>query len=126
MNFPKIYLLALCVTALPAYAEPTDAQRAPETHPVFAVSTDATTRIARGVNEIVKLQADLGIDVVADGEMSKSGFFTYIEERMNGFEARKDEKFKMFEAEIEAFPEYYEDYFARAMSGGTVVPMHPM
>ncbi len=84
------------------------------------------TEIARGVKDIVKKQADLGIDVVADGEMSKSGFFTYIEERMNGFEARKDEKFKMFEAEIEAFPEYYEDYFARAMLGGTVVPMFPM
>ena len=82
--------------------------------------------ISKGVNDIVKLQADLGIDVVADGEMSKSGFFTYIEERMNGFEARKNEKFKMFEAEIEAFPEYYEDYFARAMLGGTVVPMFPM
>ncbi|MGB0631165.1 MAG: methionine synthase, partial [Alphaproteobacteria bacterium] len=82
--------------------------------------------IAKGVKDIVKLQADLGIDVVADGEMSKSGFFTYIEERMNGFEARKDEQFKMFEAEIEAFPEYYEDYFARAMLGGTVVPMFPM
>ena len=84
------------------------------------------TEIARGVKDIVKKQADLGIDVVADGEMSKSGFFTYIEERMNGFEARKGEKFKMFEAEIEAFPEYYEDYFARAMLGGTVVPMFPM
>ena len=84
------------------------------------------TEIVRGVKDIVKKQADLGIDVVADGEMSKSGFFTYIDERMNGFEARKDEKFKMFEAEIEAFPEYYEDYFARAMLGGTVVPMFPM
>ena len=78
------------------------------------------------MKDIVKLQADLGIDVVADGEMSKSGFFTYIEERMDGFEARKDEKFKMFEAEIDAFPEYYEEYFARAMLGGTVVPMFPM
>lgn len=82
--------------------------------------------IAKGVKDIVKLQADLGIDVVADGEMSKSGFFTYIEERMEGFEPRKDEKFQMFEAEIAAFPEYYEDYFARAMLGGTVVPMFPM
>lgn len=82
--------------------------------------------IAKGVRDIVKLQADLGIDVVADGEMSKSGFFTYIEERMEGFEPRKDEKFKMFEEEIAAFPEYYEDYFARAMLGGTVVPMFPM
>ena len=50
MNFPKICLLALCVTALPAYAVPTDAQRAPESHPVFAVSTDATTRTATALN----------------------------------------------------------------------------
>ena len=81
--------------------------------------------IAKGVKEIVKQQVDLGIDVVADGEMSKAGFFSYIEERMTGFEPRRDEKFNLFSAEIEAFPEYYEDYFARAMLGGTVVPMYP-
>ena len=82
--------------------------------------------ISAGVANIVKKQAALGIDVVTDGEMSKSGFFTYIEERMEGFESRKNEKFRLFEAEINAFPEYYKEYMERAMMGGQVVQMFPM
>ena len=118
-------ILTTHVGSLPRTVEVLDAMKAKLSGGDY--SEDAyQAEITKGVKDIVKLQADLGIDVVADGEMSKSGFFTYIEERMNGFEARKDEKFKMFEAEIEAFPEYYEDYFARAMLGGTVVPMYPM
>ena len=81
--------------------------------------------ITKGVKEIITQQVDLGIDVVADGEMSKPGFFTYIEERLEGFEGRPNEKYNLFAAEIAAFPEYYEDYFARAMLGGTIVPMYP-
>ena len=70
---------------------------------------DYQAKIRKGVAEIVKRQVDLGIDVVADGEMSKSGFFAYIEERIEGFDPRPNEKFNMFAAEIAAFPEYYED-----------------
>jgi 5-methyltetrahydropteroyltriglutamate--homocysteine methyltransferase len=35
-------------------------------------------------------------------------------------------KVPFFEAEVSAFPEYYKDYFARAMGGGGVAPMVPM
>jgi methionine synthase II (cobalamin-independent) len=45
--------------------------------------------IISGVNEIVKRQADLGIDIVTDGEMSKPDFMSYVEERIEGFEARR-------------------------------------
>ena len=83
-------------------------------------------KIHTGVAEIVKRQVDLGIDVVADGEMSKPGFFAYVEERMEGFEIRRDEKFNLFAAEIAAFPEYYADYFSRMMMGGAVMPMAPI
>ena len=82
-------------------------------------------KIRNGVREIVKHQVDTGIDVVADGEMSKPGFFSYIEERIEGFDPRPNEKFNLFAAETAAFPEYYEDYFARMMLGGSVVPMYP-
>ena len=81
--------------------------------------------IRAGVRDVVARQAEAGIDVVADGEMSKPGFFTYIEERLEGFEAEPGRKRVMFEAERAAFPEYYAEYFARAMQGGAVVPMHP-
>jgi 5-methyltetrahydropteroyltriglutamate--homocysteine methyltransferase len=32
----------------------------------------------------------------------------------------------MFAAEIRDFPDYHQDYFARAMMGGTVVPVVPL
>ena len=82
--------------------------------------------LSDAVNEIVKKQTNIGIDIITDGEMSKSGFFTYIEERIDGFVARKEEKFNLFEAEINAFPEYYEEYMKRAMLGGQIVKMFPM
>ena len=124
MQGNKDRILTTHVGSLPRTVEVLDAMKAKMSGEAY--SEDAyQDEIARGVREIVKHQADLGIDVVADGEMSKPGFFTYIEERLDGFEGRPDEKYNLFSAEIDAFPEYYEDYFARAMLGGTVVPMYP-
>ena len=82
-------------------------------------------RVGAAVAETIGKQAECGIDVVADGEMSKPGFFSYVMQRLTGFEARPHEKHNLFEAEMAAFPEYYADYFARAMLGGGVAPMHP-
>jgi 5-methyltetrahydropteroyltriglutamate--homocysteine methyltransferase len=82
--------------------------------------------IVNGVNEIVARQADLGIDIVTDGEMSKPGFMSYVEERIGGFEARADEKYELYTAEVEAFPEYYADYMARTMYGAAIAAFHPM
>ncbi len=82
--------------------------------------------IVSGVNEIVKRQADLGIDIVTDGEMSKPGFMSYVEERIDGFEARPHEKYELYTAEVAAFPEYYADYMARTMYGGAVAKFHPI
>ena len=41
--------------------------------------------IADAVDEIVRRQAEVGIDVVSDGEMSKISYATYIHERITGF-----------------------------------------
>ena len=54
--------------------------------------------------------------------MSKAGFFTYIHERLEGFEARPNEKMALFVQEVAAFPEYYEEYFKEAMIGGAIAP----
>jgi 5-methyltetrahydropteroyltriglutamate--homocysteine methyltransferase len=77
------------------------------------------------VADVVRQQVACGIEIVADGEFSKPGFFTYIRERLDGFESRPDIKLKLFEQEVAAFPEYYEQYFKRAMMGGTVVSLAP-
>ena len=82
--------------------------------------------LSQSVAETVKKQKDSGIDIVTDGEFSKPGFFTYIQERLEGFEARAGQKMVLFQKEIEAFPEYYQEYFKQAMMGGTIVPITPV
>jgi 5-methyltetrahydropteroyltriglutamate--homocysteine methyltransferase len=83
-------------------------------------------KIASTVADCVRRQADCGIDFVTDGEFSKPGFFTYIRERLDGFESRPGQKRQMFEKEVEAFPEYYAQYFKEAMMGGSIVSMDPV
>ncbi len=58
--------------------------------------------------------------------ISKPGFFTYIHERLEGFEAAARQKLLLFQKEVAAFPEYYAQYFKEAMMGGTIVPIVPV
>jgi 5-methyltetrahydropteroyltriglutamate--homocysteine methyltransferase len=44
--------------------------------------------LRQGVSEVVRRQAESGIDVISDGEFGKSGFAAYINERLGGFEPR--------------------------------------
>ena len=78
------------------------------------------------VADVVRKQVDCGIDIVTDGEFAKPGFFTYIRERLEGFESRPNVKIRLFEQEIAAFPEYYEQYFKQAMMGGAIVSLAPV
>jgi 5-methyltetrahydropteroyltriglutamate--homocysteine methyltransferase len=78
------------------------------------------------VADCVRKQAESGIDFVTDGEFSKPGFFSYIRQRLEGFEARPNQKLVLFQQEVEAFPEYYAEYFKQAMMGGAVVPITPV
>jgi len=83
-------------------------------------------RVRSAVSEIVQQQIASGIDIPSDGEQGKMGFFSYVGERLNGFERRPDRKALGFFAELTAFPEYYADYFGRAMAGGAVTPIVPL
>ena len=69
---------------------------------------EASTRDA--VDAIVTQQADLGIDVVCDGEQGKSSFLTYITERLTGFSPseQQGEDLWVDSRETLAFPEFYE------------------
>ena len=40
--------------------------------------------IAKSIDQCVKRQADIGLDVVSDGEFSKPSFLSYIVERLDG------------------------------------------
>ncbi|MBI3435385.1 MAG: cobalamin-independent methionine synthase II family protein [Proteobacteria bacterium] len=82
--------------------------------------------LARAVADCVRRQVDCGVDIVTDGEFSKPGFFSYIRERLDGFESRPQQKMRVFQKEVAAFPEYYAEYFKQAMMGGAIVPMVPV
>ena len=82
--------------------------------------------ITKAVADSVRKQVDCGIDIVTDGEVSKPGFFTYIQERLEGFESRPKQKMLLFQQEVAAFPEYYAQYFKDAMMGGAIVPLSPV
>src|SRR5205807_8440897 len=58
-------------------------------------------RIEAAVAGVVARQKEAGIDIVSDGEMSKTGFSTYVNERFSGFDGRSE-----FQADdVADFPE---------------------
>jgi len=57
--------------------------------------TDEGTRTATlraAVADVVRKQVEVGIDVVSDGEFGKSNWFSYIMERLDGYEVRPVQK----------------------------------
>ena len=67
-------------------------------------------RVRRAVSDIVRKQAELGIDIVDDGEMSKPSFITYINERLAGFapdSAHRNQSPWAGSREVREFPEFY-------------------
>jgi 5-methyltetrahydropteroyltriglutamate--homocysteine methyltransferase len=65
-------------------------------------------RIEDAVAEVVAKQREVGLDVVSDGEMSKTGFSTYVNERFSGFDGRSE-----FQADdVADFPELAMRLFA--------------
>jgi 5-methyltetrahydropteroyltriglutamate--homocysteine methyltransferase len=67
-------------------------------------------RVRAAVIDVVRRQADLGLDVITDGEMSKPSFITYVTERLSGF-TRSTEPGALPWAgskEVTAFPDFYE------------------
>jgi 5-methyltetrahydropteroyltriglutamate--homocysteine methyltransferase len=125
MNLSRDRILTTHVGSLPRPADLLDLMKAKLSGaPYDPAAYDARVRSA--VADIVRHQIECGVDIVADGEMSKPGFFTYVAERLEGFEARPGKSPRVFAAERDAFPEYYAEYFKRAMLGGAVAPMAPM
>jgi 5-methyltetrahydropteroyltriglutamate--homocysteine methyltransferase len=47
--------------------------------------TALAARVRAAVAEVVKKQADAGVDLINDGEMSKPSYATYIKDRLSGF-----------------------------------------
>jgi 5-methyltetrahydropteroyltriglutamate--homocysteine methyltransferase len=83
-------------------------------------------RVRRAVAETVRRQVESGIDIPTDGEQGKLGFFAYVAERLSGFAPRPGVRSALFAAEQAAFPEYYEQYFRKAVLGGSILPLVPI
>jgi len=64
--------------------------------------------VKKAVADCVAYQADIGIDIVSDGEQSKTGFFAYVHERVGGLQGRTGKpQGRTHTKEIDAFPEFY-------------------
>jgi 5-methyltetrahydropteroyltriglutamate--homocysteine methyltransferase len=57
------------------------------------------------VADVVARQAKIGLDVISDGETSKIGYATYMQERLNGFAGHVERKISL---DLVAYPEFRE------------------
>src|SRR6188508_3071012 len=75
-------------------------------------------QVTEAVADRVRQQVENGIDIVADGEMSKVSFLGYVKDRLGGFEvdANAAALAPSWQAEFDMFPEYYTDYFKKYSS----------
>jgi 5-methyltetrahydropteroyltriglutamate--homocysteine methyltransferase len=91
---------------------------------------ELAARAAEAVTEVVRRQAEVGLDVVSDGEMSKTSFLAYTDDRLTGFvttPAATDPSAALTGAggawarrvdsrrEWRAFRDYYTEYLPREM-----------
>jgi 5-methyltetrahydropteroyltriglutamate--homocysteine methyltransferase len=59
----------------------------------------------RAVAEVVARQRAAGLDMISDGEQTKTGFYAYIGQRLAGFEPRAGgDPLAGFRTEIDSFP----------------------
>ncbi|MGH8260712.1 MAG: methionine synthase, partial [Steroidobacteraceae bacterium] len=76
-------------------------------------------RVRLAVAEIVRKQAQVGLDVVNDGEYGKSSWANYILERISGFELRPNDMRPVawLGRDLERFPEAIAQDFPQIMKG---------
>ena len=63
------------------------------------------------VAEVVRKQAEAGVDVVNDGEMGKIGYSTYVKDRLSGFGGETTERASLAAADMVEFPEFNQRAF---------------
>ena len=80
-------------------------------------------QVADAVADRVRRQVESGIDIVADGEMSKVSFLGYVKDRLGGFEVDMGPTTMApsWQKEVDDFPDYYADYFKNYSA--TIAPL---
>ena len=76
-------------------------------------------RLQQAVAEVVRQQAQVGIDIVNDGEFGKESWAAYILKRISGFELRPQQmrQVEWLGRERERFAEFLAEAFPRALQG---------
>jgi 5-methyltetrahydropteroyltriglutamate--homocysteine methyltransferase len=71
-----------------------------------------TARVKTAVSEVVRLQVEAGVDVVNDGELSKSSWSSYVNERLSGFaeSVSQGQGSLVRGRDKKAFQEFYDEY----------------
>jgi len=71
-----------------------------------------TARVRTAVPEVVRLQVEAGVDIVNDGELSKSSWSSYVNERLSGFaESVSQGQGSLARGrDKKAFQEFYDEY----------------
>src|SRR5688572_3962973 len=86
--------------------------------------------VSKAVADVVRNQVEAGIDIVNDGEQSKTGFSNYLRDRLGGFEPVKDASRvgppRSGGREEQLFPEYYEEYYKIGYFTTRVAVQYPM
>ena len=91
----------------------------------FAAESPASAAAIRdAVAEIVRKQAEVGVDMIDDGEQSKPGFVVYVMDRLSGVEPRTDDIGPhLTTRETLSFPEVYaHGHAGYASHSGTLPP----
>ncbi|MFO7286704.1 MAG: cobalamin-independent methionine synthase II family protein [Gammaproteobacteria bacterium] len=75
--------------------------------------------LARAVEDVVRRQVDVGLDIVNDGEYGKSSWSSYVLERLSGFEIRPDIRtpLRWLGRDRERFAEFFAEEMPRAHEG---------
>src|SRR5207302_5601742 len=71
-------------------------------------------RVKEAVAEAVRKQVDVGIDIVADGELSKGSFTNYVKDRLSGLDAVNPDPYP---SPPPKFPEYAQFLHSRTPCG---------
>src|SRR5215813_3272671 len=71
-----------------------------------------TARVKAAILEVVHRQRDSGVDIVNDGELSKSSWSSYVNERLNGFaeSVSRGQSSLAKGRDRRAFQEFYDEY----------------
>ena len=75
--------------------------------------------LRQSVAEVVRKQAEVGIDIPSDGEFGKRSWATYILDRVSGFEIRADrlQPLVWLGRDRERFPEFFAKEMPNALTG---------